>query len=60
MAGDFSTNAPIGARSAGFSANGAAHTGPGQRPGSASSFHQALKGRHNRCIAAEGGAVYGQ
>ena len=54
MAGDFSTNAPIGARSAGFSANGAAHTSPGQRPGSASSFHQALKGRHNRCLAPSG------
>ena len=38
MAGDFSTNAPIGARSAGFSANGAAHTSPGQRPISANLF----------------------
>ena len=41
MAGDFSTN-------------GAAHTSPGQRPGSASLFHQALKGRPNRCLAPSG------
>ena len=41
MAGDFSTN-------------GAAYTSLGQRPGSASSFHQALKGRHNRCLAPSG------
>ena len=54
MAGDFSTNAPIVARPAVFSANGAAHTSPGQRPGSASLFHQALKGRPNRCLAPSG------
>jgi hypothetical protein len=47
-------------KSAVFSANGAAHTSPGQRPGYAPSLHQALKGRPNRCLAAEGGAVYGQ
>lgn len=41
-------------KSAVFSANGAAHTSPGQRPGYASSFHQALKGRHNRCLAPSG------
>ena len=54
MADDFSTNAPIVARAAVFSANGAAHTSPGQRPGSAPSFHQALKGRPNRCLAPSG------
>jgi hypothetical protein len=54
MAGDVSTNAPIAANSVVFSANGAAHTSPGQRPGSASSFHQALKGRHHRCLAPSG------
>jgi len=37
-----------------LSANGAAHTSPGQRPGSASSFHPALKGRSNRCLAPSG------
>jgi len=37
-----------------LSANGAAHASPGQRPGSASSFHPALKGRHNRCLAPSG------
>jgi len=37
-----------------YSANGAAHTSPGQRPGYASSFHQALKGRPNRCLAPSG------
>ena len=54
MAGDVSTNAPIAAKSVVFSANGAAHTSPGQRPGYASSFNQALKGRHNRCLAPSG------
>jgi hypothetical protein len=34
-----------------FSTNGAAHVSPGQRPGYASSFNQALKGRPNRCLA---------
>lgn len=37
-----------------FSTNGAAHTSPGQRPGYASPFQQALKGRHNRCLAPSG------
>jgi len=41
-----------------FSANSAAHTSPGQRPGSASSFHQALKGRHNRCLAPSGLGIF--
>ncbi len=67
MAGELSTNAPIGARASGFSANtfvrtraavfsanGAPHASPGQRPGSASSFHPALKGRPNRCLAPSG------
>ena len=54
MAGDFNTNAPIAATPLVFSANGAAHASPGQRPGSASSFHQALKGRHNGCLAPSG------
>lgn len=43
-----------------ISTNGAAHTSPGQRPGYVSSFHQARKARNNCCLAAEGGAVYGQ
>ncbi len=47
MAGDLSTI-------------GSAHTSPEQRPGYASSLHQALKGRHNRSLAAVGGKVYGQ
>ncbi len=37
-----------------FSTNGAAHISPGQRPGYASSFNQALKGRPNRCLAPSG------
>ena len=37
-----------------FSANGAAHTSPGQRPGYASPHGPALKGRHNRCLALSG------
>lgn len=37
-----------------FSTNGAAHISPGQRLGYASSFNQALKGRHNRCLAPSG------
>ena len=37
-----------------FSANSAAHTSPGQRPGSASPHDQALQGRHNRCCAPAG------
>lgn len=41
-------------KSAVFSANGAAHTSPGQRPGYASSFHQALKGRNNGWAAPSG------
>ena len=54
MAGDFSTNAFVLTRAAVFSANGAQQASPGQRPGSASSFHQALKGRHHRCLAPSG------
>jgi hypothetical protein len=50
MAVDFSISAPIATTPAVFSANGAAHTSPGQRPGYASSFTQALKGRPNRCL----------
>ena len=37
-----------------LNANGAAHASPGQRPGYAPSFQQALKGRHNRCHAPSG------
>ena len=40
------------------SANGAAHTSPGQRPGYASSFHRALKGRPNCCLAPSGLAMF--
>jgi hypothetical protein len=58
MADDFTTSAPIVATTAVFSANGAAHTSPGQRPGYASSIHQALKGRHNRCLAPSGLAMF--
>lgn len=54
MAGDFSTSGPIVARTAVFSANGAAHTSQGQRLGYGSSFYQALKGRPNRCLAPSG------
>jgi hypothetical protein len=52
--GEFRTNVPNFANAAVFSANGAAHTSPGQRPGYAPSFHQALKGRHNCCLAPSG------
>jgi hypothetical protein len=55
MAVDFSISAPIAATPAVFSTNGAAHTSPGQRPGYASSFNQALKGRPNRCL--QGGFI---
>ncbi len=41
MAGDFSTN-------------GARFDSPGQRPGFTAVFHQALKGRHNGCLAPSG------
>ena len=37
-----------------FSTNGVVHISPGQRPGYASSFNQALKGRPNRCLAPSG------
>ena len=36
------------------SPNGAPYDSPGHRPGYASSFHQALKGRHNLCYAPSG------
>ncbi len=41
MAGDFSTN-------------GARFDSLGQRPGFTAVFHQALKGRHNGCLAPSG------
>lgn len=47
-------SAPHQMPSPAFSANGAAHASPGQRPGIASLIHQALKGRHNRCLAPSG------
>ena len=50
MAGELSISAPIAATPAVFSTNGAAHISPGY----ASSFNQALKGRHNRCLAPSG------
>ena len=37
-----------------LSTNGATYDSPGQRPGYASPFHQALKGRHHRCPAPSG------
>ena len=54
MAGDFNVSMSSFVRPSRLSANGAAHASPGQRPGSASSFHPALKGRHNRCFAPSG------
>jgi len=66
MAGDFSVNASGPASAPHFktrrapawhsppSANGAAHASPGQRPGSASPLHPALKGRPSRCPAPAG------
>ena len=54
MAGELSISAPIAATPAVFSTNGAVHISPGQRPGYASSFNQALKGRPNRCLAPSG------
>jgi hypothetical protein len=38
----------------GSSTNGAAHTSPGQRPGSASPWDPALNGRPNRWLAPSG------
>jgi hypothetical protein len=38
----------------GSSTNGAAHASPGQRPGSASPWDPALKGRPNRWLAPSG------
>ena len=46
------------ARTSPLSANGAAQASPGQRPGSASSFHPALKGRHHRCLAPTGLSLF--
>lgn len=40
------------------STNGAAHSSPGQRPGHASSFHRALKGRPYCCLAPSGLAMF--
>lgn len=37
-----------------FSTNGATHDSLGHRPGFASPYHQALKGRHIRCYAPSG------
>jgi len=37
-----------------LSANGAEHASPGQRPGNAAPWLQALKGRHKRCLALSG------
>ena len=54
MAGDFNVSMSSVARPSPLSANGAAHASPGQRPGYASSFHPALKGRRNRCLAPSG------
>jgi len=54
MAGDFSRSVSGLAWPSPLSANGAAHASPGQRPGSASSFHPALKGWPNRCLAPSG------
>jgi hypothetical protein len=53
MANNFTNDAPFGnhARS---STNGARYDSPGHRPGFAAEFHQALKGRHNRCFALSG------
>ena len=45
MAGDFSTN-------------GARFDSPGQRLGFTAVFHQALKGRHNGCLAPSGLGSY--
>jgi hypothetical protein len=41
-----------------LSTNGATHASPGQRPGYASPFHRALKGRHNRCLAPSGLEIF--
>ena len=37
-----------------LSTNGARFDSPGRCPGYAAVFHQALKGRHNRCLALSG------
>ena len=50
--------APVGpngnARARHYRRNAATGESPGQRPGYASTFQQALKGRHNRCSALSG------
>ena len=43
---------------ASVSPNGAKGESPGQRPGYASPFHQALKGRNNRCLAPSGLGIF--
>jgi hypothetical protein len=41
------------------SPNGATYDSPGQRPGSGSLGHSALKGRHKRCFAPSGLGSWG-
>jgi hypothetical protein len=55
MAGDFSRADCNSTVASCFSRNAASCDSPGQRPGyAAPSFHQALKGRHNRGFALSG------
>ncbi len=42
-----------------FSAHGAAHPSPGQRPGSGAPYRPALKGRPIGCLASPGRGVFG-
>jgi hypothetical protein len=58
MAGDFSTTIFTATVASGFSRNAAQCDSPGQRPGYAAVFHQALKGRHYHCFAPSGLGVF--
>ncbi len=54
MAGEFNATVFSATVASCFSRNAAQCDSPGQRPGYAAVFHQALKGRHHRCLALSG------
>jgi hypothetical protein len=54
MAGDFNATVFSATVASCFSRNAAQCDSPGQRPGYATFFYQALKGRHTRCCAPSG------
>ena len=54
MAGEFNATVFSATVASCFSRNAAQCDSPGQRPGYAAVFQQALKGRHHRCFAPSG------